>query len=181
MKHDWICLKTAYDADELADLRADLIPNLSPEPVFSGAENTKKTSIVKYCELGSVKSLNKFKNIVIDINSNVFGFDIFNLNKYTQLHHALYRQELKGEYDWHTDGVKHEPFDIKLTAIINVSSETFEGGELCFFQNNEIVHHNFSLPGSIIVFPSYIPHCVKPVTKGKRETLTMFVSGPTWK
>jgi len=181
MKHDWFLLTEAYTKDELDALRLELTPVLNTEPVYSGAPHTTKTSIVKYCELGQIDNLDKFKGILLDINSNVFGFDIFELGKYTQLHHATYRSELKGEYGWHTDGVKDEPFDIKLTAIVNVSKETFQGGELCFFQNNEIIMEEFSKPGSIIIFPSYIPHCVKPVTKGKRETLTLFVTGPTWK
>lgn len=181
MNHDWIVLKSAYNSDELTALRLELAPLLIAEPVYSGAPRTTKTSVVKYCELGQVELLSKFKNIVLDINSNVFGFDIFQLNMYTQLHHATYRSEIKGEYGWHTDGVKSQPFDIKLTAILNVSNDSYSGGELCFFQNEELIITEFSHPGSIVVFPSYIPHCVKPVTKGKRETLTMFVTGPTWK
>lgn len=181
MKHDWIALKNLYDKDELDALRLELEPVLNTEPVYSGAPETKKTSIVKYCELGQVKMLDKFKSVTLDINSSIFGFDIFELSSYTQLHHATYRSEIKGEYGWHTDGVKHEPFDIKLTAILNISKEMFGGGELCFFQNYETDIEDFSHPGSIVVFPSYIPHCVKPVTKGKRETLTLFVTGPTWK
>ena len=35
--------------------------------------------------------------------------------------------------------------------------------------------------GSIIVFPSFMPHCVTPVTKGVRTSLVMWCLGEPWK
>lgn len=35
--------------------------------------------------------------------------------------------------------------------------------------------------GSIIVFPSFVPHQVTPVTEGVRESLVMWSIGPRWK
>ena len=34
-----------------------------------------------------------------------------------------------GEYDWHTDVTKNKECDIKLTCLLNLSEETYEGGE----------------------------------------------------
>ena len=34
--------------------------------------------------------------------------------------------------------------------------------------------------GKIILFPSFIPHCVTPITSGKRISLVNWIRGPKW-
>ena len=71
--------------------------------------------------------------------------------------------------------------DIKLTALLNLSEETYEGGELVLFRANEIVCNEFNKPGSAIIFPSFINHKVNKITSGKRHTLAIWLSGPKFR
>ena len=105
-------------------------------------------------------------------------------------------------YDWHCDSWD-KPYDkpnspdngkirkLSMTCQLTDGSE-YEGGELEFdFRNydpnmrDEFKHLKQAkeiLPkGSIIVFPSFVYHRVKPVTKGTRYSLVMWNLGYPFK
>ena len=108
----------------------------------------------------------------------------------------------KGQYyDWHCDGWD-KPYEkqgpehgkirkLSMTCQLTDGSE-YEGGELEFdFRNYEphmreeakhLRRAKEILPkGSIIVFPSFVWHRVKPVTKGVRYSLVMWNLGYPFK
>ena len=86
------------------------------------------------------------------------------------------------EYSWHIDAVPGDPVrDIKLTALLNLSEESYEGGELSLFRANEIECSEFNTPGSAIIFPSFINHKVNKITSGRRNTLAIWLSGPKFR
>jgi PKHD-type hydroxylase len=110
------------------------------------------------------------------------------------------KYKLNQYYDWHCDSFD-KPYDrpntpehgkirkISMTCQLTDSSE-YRGGELEFdFRNydppmrDESKHlrqaKEILSKGSIIVFPSFLWHRVKPVTKGVRYSLVMWsVGGP---
>ena len=114
------------------------------------------------------------------------------------------KYKLNQYYDWHCDSWD-KPYDRKspdnpehgkirklsMTCQLTDGSE-YEGGELEFdFRNydphmrEEAKHLRQAkeiLPkGSIIVFPSFVWHRVKPVTKGVRYSLVMWNLGYPFK
>ena len=38
-----------------------------------------------------------------------------------------------------------------------------------------------SKPGSLLIFPSFLPHQVQTVKKGERKVLVYWARGPMWK
>ena len=69
----------------------------------------------------------------------------------------------------------------KISISIQLSDENeYEGGELEFKtgMNNITAPKNFN---SVLLFPSYLIHRVKPVTKGTRRSLVLWISGPKFK
>ena len=125
--------------------------------------------------------LKNIKETIYWINRECFGFYIYeNIND--SFIHNVYSSTNKGQYKWHTDG---EPYSCnytsKLTALINLSEEKFEGGNFYLFEGKPIKIKEFNEPGSLIVFPSYFLHKVTPVTSGIRKSGTIFVTGPWWK
>ena len=68
--------------------------------------------------------------------------------------------------------------DIKLTCLLNLSEETYEGGE--FHTINVGGKHDFA-PGMGLIMNPLIAHQVTPVTKGERITLTYWAGGPAWR
>jgi len=95
-------------------------------------------------------------------------------------------------YNWHTDSLP-KPYEKgtskgkirKLTSVLVLSDpREYQGGELEFQFHAEDPQYNkkrtvtvakeVAPKGSIIVFPSFVWHRVKPVTKGVRYSM------PTW-
>ena len=181
MKSHYYCIEQAYTASECKDLYNAVIENANPQAKPVGAQNVTKTSEVKLCDYGAViNQMNKARNTVHDINKNFFGFNLFSASDFDFVNLATYKSDIKAEYDWHTDAVGGEMYDIKLTTIMNLSPESYRGGELEFFINGPLTPKGFEKQGSIIIFPSFIPHKVNPVIEGERVTLTYFVTGPNW-
>jgi len=112
------------------------------------------------------------------------------------------KYKLNQFYDWHSDGW-NLPYDkpgdpehgmirkLSVTCQLTDGSE-YTGGELEFdFKNYEVNKRNKSksivkckeiLPkGSIIVFPSFVWHRVKPVTSGTRYSLVIWNLGYPYK
>jgi PKHD-type hydroxylase len=105
-------------------------------------------------------------------------FTKYNLNQY---------------YDWHCDSLdkdKERVRKISVTCQLNDPCE-YEGGELEFDQRNyhpderdvnkHLIKCSDLKKGSVIVFPSYVWHRVKPVTKGVRYSLVVWNCGKAFK
>ena len=103
-----------------------------------------------------------------------FGLVTFPLNRYDSLLYNVYSSDIQGHYGEHSDLSRSSLFDTKMTMLINLSEGEYEGGDLIV--NKTIT--DFRTPGSVILFKSYLPHEVTPVTKGERITLTYFIKGP---
>jgi len=101
----------------------------------------------------------------------------------------------KGQfYDWHSDS-NAKPYDVeenlnshgkirKLSMTLSLTDpDEYEGGDLEFdFRDTDIgsqprICEEVRPKGSIIVFPSFIWHRVKPVTKGIRHSLVCWSLG----
>ncbi len=103
-----------------------------------------------------------------------FGYVTFPVNMYDVALHNVYSSKIKGHYGAHTDSSLSDIFETKMTLLINLSEEDYEGGD--FIVNEK--ETNFKKSGSVILFKSHLFHEVKPVTKGDRISLAYFVSGP---
>jgi PKHD-type hydroxylase len=178
MKYDYIFFQSLYNSVERKELRT-CIENAHSDSLTDGAaEGVVKTAEVK-CLLYSTVSplLDKLRQRVLDVNKNYFGFNLFETSDFEILHYNTYRSENSSEYGWHTDACKNECYDFKLTALLNLSEE-YAGGEFELFLNGPKEIVEYSVPGTLLIFPSWIPHRVKPTTAGCRMSLSQFYSGP---
>ncbi len=103
----------------------------------------------------------------------------------------LTQYDKSGFYSWHRDGSgsHNEVYNTldnkflygntrKLSMSILLNSD-FEGGEFEISLDEASKDNDMKLDkGSIIVFPSFIEHRVKPVTKGTRYSLVCWFVGP---
>ena len=159
--------------------------NIIKENLVEGKDDpglkSNKTSDVKFLFYGKIqKFILPFIDFCLTANNNFFCFDIHPLTSLKKLNYNSY--DVGTEYSWHIDAVPGDPIrDIKLTALLNLSEEICEGGELVLFRANEIICNEFSKPGSAIIFPSFINHKVNKITSGKRHTLAIWLSGPKFR
>jgi len=110
-------------------------------------------------------------------NAKVFGYDIYWDFHLEEFNYNVYG--IEGKYDWHIDANSEDtPTDMKLTCILNLSEEPYEGGEFYRMGGKEKVKFD---SGEALVLNSMMTHKVTPVTKGERITLTYWAWGPAWK
>lgn len=115
----------------------------------------------------------KVYEIVQACNRDMYHFDLSSaLDKlqYTEYHAG-------GYYDWHQDLSKGPLSLRKLSITVQLSEpDAYDGGEMEFF--------NYGTPqvpktqGTVAIFPSYVPHRVRPVTRGVRKSLVAWATGP---
>lgn len=122
-------------------------------------------------------------------NQEIWNYDI-SLSQGVQF--ACYRNG--GTYDWHKDEFD-QPFgdeapelwqgmSRKLSVVVNLSDpDDYEGGQLLFKDTygfemkDEQFNQKISKRGSVVVFPSYIPHTVTPIESGERYSMATWVLG----
>jgi PKHD-type hydroxylase len=108
-----------------------------------------------------------------ECNREHFGFDLEDFSEAI----AIVDYGEGDFFDWHLDlgpGVRYR----KLAATVMLSApEDYEGGALAFpGQDFDRIAR-----GSAIVFPSFLLHAVRPVTRGRRCTLVAWAGGPRFR
>ena len=113
---------------------------------------------------------------VRDANEQMWQFHLTNLLEDIQF--TEYDADYEGHYDWHMDMGGEESSTRKLSITIQLSDPSdYEGGELQFLLNRT-VHETERSQGTVVLFPSYLLHRVNRVTRGRRQSLVLWIHGP---
>lgn len=133
----------------------------------------------------------RFNNIITDLNETYYNFD---LNGYDSFQYTFYDSNVKGKYDWHMDTTLGNSIDLmgpnnketrKLSMIMLLSEPNvdFCGGEFQLYTGGDF--DKSITPdmkkGTIICFPSFLIHRVKPVILGVRKSIVIWVTGPKFR
>jgi len=139
-------------------------------------QNERESNI---CWLDQTDDLNwlftKIAQECLEINKLCFRFDLNGISESLQF--TNYKAP-SGKYGKHIDcsGSGTTP-SRKLSITIQLTDlNEYEGGELVLYDSEKPTIMDKE-QGSLIVFPSYILHEVKPVTKGERNSLVCWVTG----
>ena len=121
-------------------------------------------------------------NMMVSANEDYFHYDLYHFD--APIQSTIY--DVGDFYDWHSDCA--EPKDhfgqiynterkISTSLLLN---DDYEGGEieLMFGKFNQVLKPE---AGTAIMFPSWMPHRVLPVTKGRRVSLVAWMYGEAWK
>ena len=133
--------------------------------------------LVKHIKLNDMGWLyDEMYKYVNEANNEFFKYHLIGFYESMQLLH--YGQDINGgHYDWHRDcgpGISTR----KLTAIVQLTDpKKYEGCQVELFLEGPICKTR----GSITIFPSYAPHRVTPLTTGYRDSLVMWVNGPSFR
>ena len=142
----------------------------------------KKKSIVKQIYWKKIKHFfNELESQLHLINQTHFGYDLYNINDNSLSLFNTYDSNIKGTYDWHKDASRLNLMDTKLTILVNLSTEKYEGGEFQINNGDPKIVKEFTEPGDVLMFQSIILHKVNPVTQGVRKSLTFFLNGPSFR
>ena len=117
-------------------------------------------------------------NIFISANNDYFHYDLDHFESGIQ----VTKYEVGQKYNWHQDmGEAEGPRSRKLSMSL-LLTDNFDGGELEIYDVS--ICEKVIIPlkaGEVAVFPSWIPHRVKPVTAGRRISLVAWMKGPYFK
>lgn len=120
----------------------------------------------------------KFAQMAAKANEEMWGFDLTGMLE--DLQYAVYPAGA-GFYNWHMDVAREMLAHRKISITLQLSdADEYEGGELEILVGSSPIQ----VPkdkGTAILFPSYFMHRVKPVTKGERRSLVLWVSGPPYR
>jgi PKHD-type hydroxylase len=119
----------------------------------------------------------RLTDIILNLNDRFFKFDLYGFIEGFQFTHY---QEPGGKYKKHVDRALNNNIR-KLSLSIQLSDpKSYVGGDFILYEGEKPI----ILPkeqGKLILFPSYILHEVKPVTKGERYSLVAWITGPQFK
>lgn len=179
--HDFYFYKNVYSNDELSAIRE--IIESAPASYTNDTPAPGKNVDVKIVDMIRFNgTLNKFFGVAIETNQRIYGFDLFP-HMPSFINTNIYREGV-GEYKYHRDAEQHgHKNDYKLTVLMNISDETYEGGKFEIFLGHDRDCHIEALdnPGSVVIIPSFLYHRVTPVTKGTRKTISAWIQGPGFK
>lgn len=121
----------------------------------------------------------KFFNLANGLVNDANKYAGWNFKIDTMESLQITRYKTGGFFEFHSDGngVAKMPNmnkvrKLSLTIILN---DDFEGGEFEFHNNHSPIKENGV--GTAIVFPSYLVHRVRPITKGTRYSLVSWFCG----
>ena len=172
------------------------------QTVSSDYEGSPRRSEV--CWVDDEATYKRCWDMMLAANS-VAGWN-FNITSQEQLQFTKYEGE--GKYDWHTDGFCDayakryfsfdKPSNLSATNYPNLIDTTrklscsvllnddFSGGEFdtAFVDTDPLELKKQEIKpkqGDMILFPSYLPHRVRPVRVGTRYSLVLWFAGPPLK
>ena len=152
---------------------AEVLPNLNQEG--RTAKDQRITDIAWTNEQWLYEIVWHYLNVA----NNNSGWN-FQIDSCETMQIARYNKD--GHFKFHQDGNGFTRFEngnkfthnktrkLSMSIILN---DEYEGGEFEFFAKDTVI----SKRGTIIVFPSYMQHRVKPVTKGTRYSLVIWNLG----
>ncbi len=142
-------------------------------------DTNTRTSHISWIPFSKMADMYKdIDKIMQATNRNHFGFDGMTINEMAQ--YTEYPEG--GFYEWHVDNdvnMQHEPpvRKISMTLLLSPESE-FEGGDLELMSEGKVAKIK---QGHAVFFASFIRHRVKPVTRGRRQSLVMWFGGTPFK
>ena len=117
-------------------------------------------------------------HVAASLNARYFGFELTGFGEPIQL--TNYHEARQGTYVWHQDFGSSGP-SRKLSMVVQLSDpREYEGGELQILTRKEPTSME-KKRGLVTVFPAWTLHQVTPVTRGTRQTLVAWISGPEFK
>ena len=108
------------------------------------------------------------------VNADAYGYELSGIEAI-----QLASYEEGDHYDWHMDLGEGDNSTRKLSVSIQLSDTSeYDGGELEFMKTPDAGTKQL---GSIIFFPSFLHHRIKPVTRGRRYSLVAWVHGDAFR
>lgn len=169
---------TDEECDTLIEI-TEAFPGHNPGTV-DGDFGYRKVRVLPLHYLGSKVAWlsTRIQEAIEDFNYQFYRFDIHALDG---LSLSTYTADEGGQYRAHHDCIFNDGLMRKLTVVIQLTDPSlYQGGETLVVDGEKEIPLRQDR-GCINVFPSFLTHRVNPITKGKRNALITWVSGPPFR
>jgi len=179
---DWAYINNLFTPEE-----CDRIIAIGESKILNKAEiigDNSKISAIRDSKIAWLYSVDNMEwvfrrvtDAVVGVNNQYFKFDLYGFSEGFQF--TRYDAP-SGFYGVHTDKMLNGVVR-KLSLTIQLSApEDYEGGELALHLSGtpEMMPKEH---GKMVLFPSYVLHEVRPVTKGTRYSLVAWITGVPFK
>lgn len=181
----WCFWENAFTNQELDWLKEKAIKSNTRAKVGGNLESDELLKIRRsniswlQCNDETEWIFHKLSHIVSSLNSQFYGFNLTGFGEPLQL--TNYDESENGMYGWHQDYGGNHSISRKLSLVLQLTDPSeFEGGNLQVLTTGQ--PQNISKQrGLVVCFPSYQLHQVTPVTRGSRQSLVAWISGPAFK
>lgn len=182
--HDYVCFENEFSREEINNIiKLGRTFKIEQSKTADGQGHTdirrSYNSWIPPCDITRELYI-KLECLIAKAN-RMFGYELHSMEN---LQFTEYDEEYTGHYDMHRDMFRSSNFPNfhrKLSFSIQLTDPaTYEGGELVIYHEKYPVTASKNI-GAINFFPSYVLHEVKPVTKGFRNCLVGWVSGPKFR
>lgn len=190
MKGEWCYWVNAFTHDECNTI-IKLAKKLQESSATIGinsdpADSSFRRSVVRWIDPNANPEFtwvyDKFWKLQISVNRDWFNFNVTTL---PPMQFTEYDESYQGEYKSHQDvfWLTDRPTHRKVSMVLQLTDPNeYEGGILRMEKvNNDPTDADYSAmktKGTIIAFPSFVYHCLEPVTKGTRYSLVAWFEGP---
>ena len=120
----------------------------------------------------------KITDAVSQLNDQFWQFDL----DYIEILQFTHYDQPGDFYNLHSDILHSGTHYRKMSFSLQLSDpESYEGGDLEFFESTDVFQPSKREQGTLIMFPSFVPHRVSPIRNGKRYSLVGWVCGKSFK
>ena len=178
--------RTEWMRNDAKIQRSDNTVNRGMDQNFVDDFEYRQTTLYSPQEQESVEwMMKKILNIVNAANSmkEAWNFDIRgiieipNIMEYTE--GSFHESGIDVHYGFHMDLGPGKVPSMRKIAYSVILNDDFDGG-LLSIKIGRKDHHPRQEKGTIIMFPTYMIHCVEPVTRGTRCAVVGWVHGPSF-
>jgi hypothetical protein len=132
--------------------------------------NVQRLQLPLYAGIGATLTA-----IGLNVNNDIWKYDITHSN---QSEFLMY--DVKGKYETHVDTFHQRTNETRKLTVLVFLNDDFEGGKFYIANGHERMYPEQS-KGTVLIFPSFMPHGVEPITKGIRYSIVTWMVGPYFK
>jgi hypothetical protein len=132
--------------------------------------NVQRLQLPLYAGIGATLTA-----IGLNVNHEIWNYHITHSN---QSEFLMY--DVNGKYEKHVDTFHKRSDEVRKLTVLAFLNDDFEGGKF-YIANDHKKLYPEQKKGTVLIFPSFMPHGVEPVTKGIRYSVVTWMVGPYFK
>lgn len=177
--NDWAAAEGLFSADECSKI-IEHCAKFKLSKAKAGSLKKIRDSRIAFVNPGGMEWVySRITDVVKDANEKYFKFDLWGFQEGMQF--TEYNAPA-GRYETHIDRNFGAACRKLSTVLLLTDPDKYVGGELQLM----LAGDNYPTPltrtqGTLIMFPSFLPHRVTPVTEGQRHTLVGWITGKPFK